>query len=106
MLKEYIYNGESEEELKEKLKNIFGESCPHKHCRFYIFGIRDIISKRNYEGIFNKAAGESCDAYTYTPEFCYRVQTSLKNPVIITFFNFRKEHIFYLLFFTTTKFHP
>lgn len=25
MLKEYIYNGESEEELKERLKNIFGQ---------------------------------------------------------------------------------
>lgn len=27
MMKEYIYNGESEEELKERLKNIFGDGC-------------------------------------------------------------------------------
>lgn len=34
MLKEYIYNGESEEELKEKLKNIFGESCLYERCKY------------------------------------------------------------------------
>ena len=34
MLKEYIYNGESEEELKEKLKNIFGESCLYARCKY------------------------------------------------------------------------
>lgn len=34
MLKEYIYNGESEEELKEKLKNIFGERCLYERCKY------------------------------------------------------------------------
>ena len=27
MLREYIYNGESEKELKTRLKNIFGDGC-------------------------------------------------------------------------------
>lgn len=34
MLKEYIYNGESEEELKERLKNIFGEGCLYERCKY------------------------------------------------------------------------
>lgn len=60
MMKEYIYNGESEEELKERLKNIFGDGCL---CERYKYdsvkppiGAIYVYDKFNHGWVTGKAA--------------------------------------------------
>lgn len=60
ILREYIYNGESEEELKTRLKNIFGDGCM---CERYKYdsvkppiGTIYVYDEFNYGWVAGKAA--------------------------------------------------